>query len=71
VRGEKRVTINQGDEYIQFSGIVRPVDIGPDNTVLSTLVADAKISYTGRGALDDANSSGWLARFFNSDLWPF
>ncbi len=71
VRGEKRVTINKGDEFIQFSGIVRPVDIGPDNTVLSTLVADAKISYTGTGEIDSANSTGWLARLFNSAWWPF
>jgi flagellar L-ring protein precursor FlgH len=71
VRGEKRVTINQGDEYIQFSGIVRPADIGSDNTVLSTLVADAKISYTGSGMLDDVNGNGWLARVFNSKWWPF
>ena len=71
VRGEKRLTINQGDEYIRFSGIVRPSDIGPDNTVLSTSVADAKISYTGKGILDDSNSSGWLASIFNSKWWPF
>jgi len=71
VRGEKRVTINQGDEYIRLSGIVRPADIDPDNTISSTLVADAKISYTGNGLIDDANSNGWLARFFNSKWWPF
>lgn len=71
VRGEKKVTINQGDEYIQFSGIVRPVDIEPDNTVLSTLVADAKVSYTGTGTINSANSSGWLANLFNSKWWPF
>ena len=71
VRGEKRLTINQGDEYIRFSGIVRPSDIGADNTVLSTSVADAKISYTGNGMLDESNSSGWLASFFNSKWWPF
>lgn len=71
VRGEKRVTINQGDEYIRFSGVVRPADIGPDNTVLSTLVADAKISYIGKGMIDDANANGWLARFFSSKWWPF
>ncbi len=71
VRGEKRLTINQGDEYIRFSGIVRPSDIGPDNTVLSTSVADAKIAYTGTGTLDDSNSSGWLASLFNSKWWPF
>ena len=71
VRGEKRVTINQGDEYVRLSGIVRPSDIGPDNAVLSTSVADAKISYTGTGMLDESNSSGWLASFFNSKWWPF
>lgn len=71
VRGEKQLTINQGDETIQFAGIVRPADIGPDNTVLSTQVADAKISYTGKGTLADANSMGWLGRFFNSKWWPF
>jgi flagellar L-ring protein FlgH len=71
IRGQKRLTINQGDEYVRLSGIVRPSDIGPDNTVLSTLVADAKISYTGKGIIDDTNSSGWLASFFNSKWWPF
>ena len=71
VRGEKRLTINQGDEYIRFSGIVRPSDVGSDNTVLSTSVADAKISYTGKGMIDDSNSSGWLASIFNSKWWPF
>ena len=71
VRGEKRMTINQGDEYIRFSGIVRPSDIASDNTILSTSVADAKISYTGKGMLDESNSDGWLASFFNSKWWPF
>lgn len=71
VRGEKWLTLNQGDEYIQISGIVRPVDIATDNTVLSTQVADARITYAGRGTLADANSMGWLARFFNSPYWPF
>ncbi len=71
VRGQKRMTINQGDEYIRFYGIVRPSDIASDNTVLSTSVADAKISYTGKGMLDESNSDGWLASFFNSKWWPF
>jgi flagellar L-ring protein precursor FlgH len=71
VRGQKRVTINQGDEFIQFYGIVRPADIASDNTVSSTLVADAKISYIGKGMLDEVNDNGWLARVFNSKWWPF
>ena len=71
VRGQKRLTINQGDEYVQISGMVRPADIRPDNTVLSTQVADARIAYIGDGALADANAQGWLGRFFNSKWWPF
>jgi flagellar L-ring protein precursor FlgH len=71
VRGEKRIVLNQGEEYIQLQGIVRPVDIGPQNTVASTKLADARISYSGRGALADANRHGWLARFFNSPWFPF
>ena len=71
VRGQKRLTLNQGEEFIQISGIVRPVDIRTDNTVLSTQLADARIGYSGRGAVQDANAMGWLARFFNSVIWPF
>lgn len=71
VKGEKTLTLNQGDEFIRISGIVRPVDIRTDNSVLSTRVASAQIIYGGRGALADSNQQGWLARFFNSPLWPF
>ena len=71
VRGEKWLTLNQGEEYIQISGIVRPQDVSSFNTVLSTQVADARITYSGKGLLADANRQGWLARFFNSPLWPF
>lgn len=71
VRGEKWLTLNQGDEYIQISGIVRPVDVRPDNTVLSTRVADARITYSGQGFVADSNTMGWFAQFFNSVFWPF
>lgn len=71
VRGQKWITINQGREFVRVQGIVRAVDIQPDNTVLSTRVANASISYGGQGALADANSKGWLARFFDSPLTPF
>jgi len=71
VRGEKWLTLNQGDEYIRVSGLVRPQDIGPDNSVESTRMADARITYSGTGATHDANVMGWLARFFISPLWPF
>ncbi|MCG8122437.1 MAG: flagellar basal body L-ring protein FlgH, partial [Candidatus Thiodiazotropha taylori] len=71
VRGEKRIGINQGTEYVRLSGIVRPSDISPTNTVASTRIADPTITYVGEGALADANSMGWLSRFFNSVLSPF
>ena len=71
VRGEKVTSLNQGHEYVRLSGIVRPVDIRPDNTVPSTQVADAQITYTGSGAVADGNKIGWLARFFVSALFPF
>lgn len=71
VRGEKWLTINQGQELVRIAGIVRPQDIGQDNTVSSTRVANANIAYTGRGSLADANTQGWLSRFFTSGLMPF
>lgn len=71
VRGEKWLTINQGQEMVRISGIVRPQDINPDNSVSSSRVADARIAYTGRGSLADANTQGWLSRFFNSKWMPF
>lgn len=71
IRGEKKLTLNQGDEYIRITGIVRPMDVSPENTVSSTKVANAEIFYSGDGAINDANRMGWLARFFNGPYWPF
>ncbi len=71
IRGEKKMTLNQGDEYLRISGIVRPADVSPSNTVPSTKVANAEILYSGDGAINDANRQGWLARFFNGPVWPF
>ncbi len=71
VRGERWIGVNQGDEYIRLTGLVRPADISADNTVSSTRIANAQIAYGGRGLLADANRQGWMARFFNSVLWPF
>jgi flagellar L-ring protein precursor FlgH len=70
VRGEKWITINQGREFVRVSGIVRAADINPDNTVLSSRVADARIIYSSRGVLADANKPGLLTRFFNLPFMP-
>lgn len=66
VRGEKWLQLNQGLEYVRISGVVRPTDIGPDNTVSSIRVADARIAYGGRGMADHATRPGLLTRFFMS-----
>jgi len=71
VRGSKYVDINQGSEYVRLEGIIRPIDIAADNTIPSTAVADARIAYGQKGALNDANRPGLLSRFFNSPWLPF
>lgn len=71
VRGEKWMTLNRGDEFIRLTGLVRPDDVGPDNTVVSTKIANAHISYSGTGPLAASQSMGWMSRFFNSAYWPF
>jgi flagellar L-ring protein precursor FlgH len=70
VKGEKALRLNQGDEYIRLTGLVRIDDINRYNQVSSQSVANAKISYAGRGVLNDSNSAGWLTRFFASPLFP-
>ncbi len=71
LQGEKWLTLNQGDEFIRITGVVRPYDIGTDNTVTSDKIANARISYSGRGTLANTNRAGWLARFFNSPWMPY
>jgi flagellar L-ring protein precursor FlgH len=70
VRGEKLLTLNRGDERVQISGLVRAMDIGPDNRILSTRVANANIRYVGKGDIARASKAGWLQRFF-SIISPF
>jgi flagellar L-ring protein precursor FlgH len=71
VRGEKRISMTGGNEYIRVSGIVRPEDIDTSNTIDSTRIADATLVYVGDGQVADASKMGWLARFFISAVWPF
>ncbi|MEZ5505112.1 MAG: flagellar basal body L-ring protein FlgH [Gammaproteobacteria bacterium] len=71
VRGEKWMTLSQGDEFIRIEGLLRPSDIAPDNTVVSTRLADARLTYSATGALADAQQQGWMSRVFNSPWWPF
>ena len=70
IRGEKWITLNNGDEYIRLTGVIRAKDINSNNTILSTKVANARIQYAGTGSFADINEQGWLTKFFNSRWWP-
>ena len=70
IRGEKWITLNNGDEYIRLTGVIRPKDINSNNTILSNKVANARIQYSGTGSFADTNEQGWLTKFFNSSWWP-
>ena len=65
VRGEKLMHLSQGEEWVQLSGIVRLSDIDPDNRVASPRIADARITYSGKGSVQRASREGWLQKFFN------
>jgi flagellar L-ring protein FlgH len=70
VRGEKLIKLNRGDEFIRIAGLVRQSDVTADNRIPSTRVADADITYSGKGEIARASRQGWLQRFF-SIVSPF
>lgn len=71
VKGEKWLNLTNGSEVIRVAGLLRPEDVSPENTALSTKMADARLTYSGTGDLADTARQGWLTRFFNSSWWPF
>lgn len=71
VQGEKNLYLNQGEEMVRLSGYVRVEDIDNDNQVSSLRIANARIVYAGKGTLQDANTPGWLTRFFINPWFPF
>ena len=70
VEGSKEVIINNERQYITVTGVVRPEDIAPDNSVSSDLLADARLVYSGRGVLSDKQRPGLLGRVVDF-VWPF
>lgn len=70
IRGEKWMTLNNGDEYIRLTGIIRSQDISSSNTIISSKVANARIQYAGTGSFADSQEQGFLSKFFNSSWWP-
>jgi flagellar L-ring protein precursor FlgH len=70
VTGSREVLINNENQIIQLTGVVRPRDISAGNQVLSTYVADARISYSGSGVINDRQKPGWLTNVLMA-VWPF
>jgi flagellar L-ring protein precursor FlgH len=70
IEGRRNIKVNDEDQIIVLEGVVRSRDIAPDNTINSIYVADARISYSGRGIISDQQSPGWLMGIFNK-VWPF
>jgi len=70
LEARKETLVNNENQILVLRGIVRPSDIRSDNTVISTYVADAQISLTGDGVIDDRQSPGWMTRALDV-VWPF
>jgi flagellar L-ring protein precursor FlgH len=70
IRGGKEVMVNNEVQIIYLTGIIRPVDITAANTVSSTKILNARISYTGKGAISDKQKPGWGTRIIDN-VWPF
>ena len=68
--GSREVLVNNENQMIILSGVIRPRDISPDNIILSTFISNAKIAYSGSGIVDDRQRPGWLANLLNT-IWPF
>ena len=62
IAGQKKLTLNNGDEYVRLTGLIRPEDISATNTVQSNRIADAEIVYVGAGEIADSSRQGWLSR---------
>ncbi len=70
VEGHRVVLVNSEEQHFYISGVVRPIDIDQENSVKSSMVADAEIEFTGRGILTDNQRQGWGQRFLGW-IWPF
>jgi flagellar L-ring protein precursor FlgH len=70
IAGRRNVKVNNEDMVILLEGTVMPKDISSDNTINSIYIADARISYTGKGVVSDRQSPGWLLNIIDK-VWPF
>ena len=70
VEGLREITFSKERQFASLRGIIRQYDIQPDNTVISSNVADARIEIISEGVLTDAQKKGWLLRI-NDKVNPF
>lgn len=70
VRGEKWLVINNGNEYIRLTGIIRPLDVSEENSIESYQVADSRIEFSATGEQAEVQKRGWLSSLFSGSLWP-
>jgi flagellar L-ring protein FlgH len=70
IEGRRNVKVNHEDQLIVLEGTVRPRDISQDNTINSALIADARITYSGKGIISDRQRPGWLMGLIDT-VWPF
>ena len=70
IKGQKRLRLTDGSEYVRLAGIVRPQDISSSNTVSSNLIAEAQIEYVGSGTLSNESAPGWGSKFLRA-ISPF
>lgn len=68
--GKKIVKINEDEQILKISGIVKPTYIEQDNSVLSDRISDMYVEYNGKGFIADNQKPGWLSRFLVK-IWPF
>lgn len=70
VEGTKVLLINDEETFLYLSGVIRPIDIGPDNSVASSMMADVELELTGRGVISERQQPGWFDRVLDV-IWPF
>ncbi len=70
IAGSKRVTVNHEQQTITMAGIIRPEDVGADNAITSSSIADLSFYIGGNGDLGDITRQGWFHRLL-SKIWPF
>jgi flagellar L-ring protein precursor FlgH len=70
IDGHREIRVNNETQYITISGTIRAEDISPANEISSTLVANARIAYSGIGPVSDKQRPGWLMRIVDH-VWPF